>query len=82
MARLQAFFRRHSTLLFLSCIALLAAIAAMQTLRLQYLEQRHAATFSDFGKAQMEFRFKAGRLQHDLAACKAAAQARPPSTRS
>lgn len=81
MARIHALLHRHATLLFLVCIALLAAALAVQTLRLQYLEQRHAEMFSRFGKAQLDFQFKAGGLQHQLDACKAATAA-PASTRS
>jgi hypothetical protein len=78
MPRFAALLRRYSTLLFLTCISLLAAIAIVQTVRLRYLEQRHAQTFSTFGKAQLDFQFKAGELQQRLAACEAAKAASTP----
>lgn len=77
MASLPALLRRHATLLFVVCIAVLAALAALQTVRLHYLEQRHAEMFSRFGKAQLDFQFKAGELQRKLDACQAATS---PST--
>jgi len=78
MPRLAALLRRYSTLLFLTCIALLAAAAIAQTMRLRYLEQRHAEMFSTFGKAQLDFQFKTGELQQQLAACQAAKAASTP----
>jgi hypothetical protein len=78
MPRLAALLRRYSTLLFLICISLLAAAAIVQTVRLRYLEQRHAEMFAVFGKAQLDFQFKAGELQQKLAACEAAKAASTP----
>jgi hypothetical protein len=72
MPRLAALLRRYSTLLFLICLSLLAAAAIVQTVRLRYLEERHARMFEEFGKAQLDFQFKTGDLQHQLAACAAA----------
>jgi hypothetical protein len=72
MPRFAALLRRYSTLLFLVCISLLAAIAVAQTMRLHYLEERHARMFEEFGKAQLDFQFKAGELQSKLVACETA----------
>lgn len=74
MPRFAALLRRHRTLLFLVCISLLAAAAVVQTVRLRYLEERHARMFNEFGQAEMEFRFQAGALQRKLNACEAAAR--------
>ena len=73
-----ALLRRYSTLLFLVCISLLAAVAIAQTLRLRYLEERHARMFEEFGKAQLDFQFNADELQSRLAACEAAKTASTP----
>jgi len=78
MPRLAALLRRYSTLLFLVCLSLLAATAVAQTMRLRYLEERHARMFEEFGKAQLDFQFKAGELQGKLAACEAAKTASTP----
>ena len=75
MPRLHLLIRRHATLLFLVCIALLTAAVVVQTLRLHYLEQRHAEMFSRFGKAQLDFQFKAGEMQRRLKTCAPAAPA-------
>jgi len=72
MPRFAALLRRYSTLLFLVSLSLLAAIAVAQTVRLRYLEERHARMFEEFGKAQLDFQFKAGELQQKLAACETA----------
>lgn len=71
MPRIVALLRRYSTLLFLTCIALLGAVAAVQSVRLRYLEQRHDRMFAEFGKAQLAFQFKAGELKQQLDACRA-----------
>lgn len=78
MPRFAALLRRYRTLLFLVCISVLGAVAAMQTVRLRYLEERHALMFRDFGETQLQFQFKAGQLQRDLAACRAEAASTPP----
>ena len=79
MPRFVALLRRYRTLLFLVCISLLAAIAVAQTMRLRYLEERHARMFEEFGKAQLDFQFKAGELQSKLVACETAkATSTPP----
>lgn len=75
MPRIAALLRRHKTLLFLVCICLLTAATAIQTLRLRYLEERHAQMFRDFGKAQLDVQFKAGEIAQQLRAC----QGRSPS---
>ena len=72
MPRLPALLRLYSTLLFLVGMSLLAAIAIAQTVRLRYLEARHARMFEEFGNAQLDFQIRAGDLQRRLAACEAA----------
>lgn len=73
MPRIAALLRRYSTLLFLACIAVLGAVAAVQSVRLRYLEARHERMFAEFGKAQLAMQFKAGELKQQLDACRATA---------
>lgn len=70
MPRIAALLRRYSTTLFLLAIALLGALAASQSVRLHYLEQRHQAMFSDFGKARSELNTRAAELAAELARCR------------
>ena len=73
MTRLASLLRRYRTTLFLVALALLGTIAVAQTVRLRYLEQRHAAMFSEFGKAQLDFQARMGELAQEAARC------RPPA---
>jgi len=70
MARIPALLRRYSTTLLLVAVALLGAVAATQSVRLHYLEQRHQAMFEDFGKSLLDFKARSGELAVDLARCR------------
>ena len=71
MSRLAQLLRRYRTTLFLVALALVGSVAVAQTVRLRYLEQRHAKMFSEFGKAQLEFQARAGELARDAERCRA-----------
>ena len=74
MTRLASLLRRYRTTLFLVALALVGTIAVAQTVRLRYLEQRHATMFSEFGKARMDFQARMGELSQEAARC------RPPAS--
>ena len=71
MARFAALLRRYSTTLFLVALALVGSIAVAQTVRLRWLEERHAAVFEEFGQAQMDFRARMGELSREAERCRA-----------
>lgn len=73
MPRLADLLRRYRTTLFLLALALAGGVAVAQTLRLRYLEQRHAEMFNEFGKAQVDFQVRMGELSREAARC------RPPA---
>ena len=73
MSRIASLLRRYSTTLFLVALALVGSIAVAQTVRLRYLEQRHATMFSEFGKARMDLQANMGELAREAARCRAAA---------
>ena len=73
MPRIAELLRRYRTTLFLVALALVGSVAVAQTVRLRYLEQRHAQMFKDFGKAQMDFQARMGELSREAALC------RPPA---
>ena len=73
MPRIADLLRRYRTTLFLVALALVGSIAVAQTVRLRYLEQRHAKMFEEFGKAQIDFQAQLGELSAEAARC------RPPA---
>lgn len=73
MPRIADLLRRYRTTLFLVALALVGSVAVAQTVRLRYLEQRHAEMFNEFGKAQMDFQARMGELSLEAARC------RPPA---
>lgn len=77
MPRPADLLRRYRTTLFLVALALVGSIAVAQTVRLRYLEQRHARMFSEFGKAQMDFQARMGELSEEAARCRSPAD--PPA---
>lgn len=70
MTRLASLLHRYRTTLFLVALALVGTIAVAQTVRLRYLEQRHQAMFSEFGKARMDLQARMGELAQDAARCR------------
>jgi len=73
MSRIANLLRRYRTTLFLVALALVGSIAVAQTVRLRYLEQRHATMFNEFGKARMDLQARMGELSREAARC------RPPA---
>lgn len=70
MPRIADLLRRYRTTLFLVALALVGSIAVAQTVRLRYLEQRHAQMFSEFGEARMDFQVRMDALSREAARCR------------
>ena len=52
-------------------VAGIGSVAVAQTVRLRYLEQRHATMFSEFGKARMDMQVRIDELAREAARCHA-----------
>ena len=70
MPRIAELLRRYRTTLFLVALALVGSLAVVQTVRLRYLEQRHAKMFSEFGKAQVDVQTRMDELSREAARCR------------
>ena len=70
MPRTADLLRRYRTTLFLVALAVVGSVAVVQTVRLRYLEQRHAKMFEEFGKAQIDFQARIGELSREAARCR------------
>jgi len=67
--RIADLLRRYRTLLFLIALSVTTAVAALQTVRLHYLEQRHVLLTSDFGRNLFDLQTRLGEAAAKAARC-------------